>query len=239
MEIWPPPSQEEIVSAIQNLKNNKAPGTNGIHSELTKKGGPELIRRTHQLIGGIWEKEEIPMQWKTSIICPIHKKGDRLDCHDYRGISLLSTMYKIYANIIKMRLETYSGSMIGEYQAGFRRERSVTAHLFTVKQLLEKFWEYDIDLYQISVDFKQAYDSIKRETLYTAMQKMEIPNNVIRLVRSLTETRAQVRKQGQLTEEFEVKQGIKQEDGFAPLLFNIGLEYIIRKLSVSTNSILL
>jgi hypothetical protein len=67
-----PTSQEEIISARQNLKNNKAPGKDGIHSELLTKGGPEVIRRTHQLLGTIWEKEEIPMEWKTSIICPKH-----------------------------------------------------------------------------------------------------------------------------------------------------------------------
>jgi sorting nexin-29 len=131
------------------------------------------------------------MEWKTSIICPIHKKGNKLDCHNYRGISLLSTMYKIYTNIIKMRLEIYLESMIGEYQAGFRRGRSTTDQLFAVKQLLEKFWEH-----QIFVDFKQAYDSIKREKLCAAMQEMGIPNKLIRLVRSTmaettsTDTRA-------------------------------------------------
>jgi sorting nexin-29 len=180
------------------------------------------------------------MEWKTSIICPIHKKGEKLDCHNYRGISLLSTMYKIYTNIIKMKLEIYSESMIGEYQVSFRRGRSTTDQLFTVKQLLEKFWEYDIDLYQIFVAFKQAYDSIKREKLYAAMQEMGIPNKLIRLVRStMTETKAQVQIQGKLTEDFEVKQGIKQGDGLVSILFNIGLEYIIRKLTVSTNSTLL
>jgi sorting nexin-29 len=113
--------------------------------------------------------------------------------------------------------------------------KSVTDQLFTVKQLLEKFWEHDIDQYQIFVYFKPAYDSIKREKLYTA-----ILNKVIRLVRSTkTETEAEVRVQGRLAEEFEVKQGIKQADGLAPILFNPGLENIVRKLSVSTNSTLL
>jgi hypothetical protein len=181
-------------------------------------------------------------QWngKTRIICRIYKEGDKLDYHNYRGISLLSTMYKICTNIIKMRLETYSENMIGEYQAGFRRERSVTDQLFTFKQLLEKFWEHDIDLYKIFVDFKQAEDSTKREKLYTVMQEMGIPDKLIRLERStVTETRAQVRTQGRLTGEFEVKQGCKQGDGLAPILFNLGLECIVRKLTVITNSTLL
>jgi hypothetical protein len=59
--------------------------------------------RTHQLIGRIWEKEEIPVEWKIITIHPIHMKRDKLDCHNYGGISLLSTMYEIYTNIIKMR----------------------------------------------------------------------------------------------------------------------------------------
>jgi sorting nexin-29 len=96
------------------------------------------------------------MEWKTSIICLINKKGDKFDCHNYRETSLLSTMYKFYNNIIMMRLEIYLEIMIGEFQAGFRRGRSTTDQLFIVKQLLEKFWEYDIDLYQIFVDLKQA-----------------------------------------------------------------------------------
>jgi sorting nexin-29 len=125
-----------------------------------------------------------------------------------------------------MILETYSENMIGEYQAGFRRGRSVTDQLFTVKQLLEKFWEHLIDLYQIFVDFKQIYDSTKREKLRYILQMQEtgIPNKLIRPATStMTETRAQVWIQGRLAEEFEVKQGCKQGDGLAPTLFNPGL----------------
>jgi hypothetical protein len=91
-----------------------------------------------------------------------------------------------------------------------------------------------------TVDFKQAYDTIIREKLYTATQEIGIPNKLIRLERStMTETKTQIQIQGQLTEEFEVKQGSKQGNGLAPILFNPGLEYLIRQLSVSTNSTLL
>jgi hypothetical protein len=58
----------------------------------------------HKLINSVWNKEELPDQWKESIIVPIHKKGDKTDCNNYRGISLLSTSYKIVTNILLSRL---------------------------------------------------------------------------------------------------------------------------------------
>ena len=68
--------------------------------------------------------EELPREWKESIIVPIHKKGDRMDCNNYRGISLLSTSYKILSNILVSRMTPYANEIIGEYQCGFRRNRS-------------------------------------------------------------------------------------------------------------------
>jgi hypothetical protein len=57
-----------------------------------------LLSAIHKLINSVWNKEELPDQWKESIIVPIHKKGDKTDCNNYHGISLLSTSYKILSN---------------------------------------------------------------------------------------------------------------------------------------------
>jgi hypothetical protein len=66
-----------------------------------------LLSAIHKLVNSIWKKEELPDQWKESIIVPIHKKGDKTDSNNYRGISLLSTSYKMLWNILLSRLNTY------------------------------------------------------------------------------------------------------------------------------------
>jgi hypothetical protein len=72
----------------------------------------------------MWNKEELPQQWKESIIVPIYKKGDKIDCNNYRGISLLKAAYKILSNILLARLTPYVNEIVGDHQCGFRRNRS-------------------------------------------------------------------------------------------------------------------
>jgi hypothetical protein len=67
----------------------------------------------------IWNKEELPHQWKESVVVPIHKKGDKSDCSNYRGISLPSTSYKILSNILLYRLTPYADEITGNHQCGF------------------------------------------------------------------------------------------------------------------------
>jgi hypothetical protein len=71
-----------------------------IPAELYQEGGETLVPVIHKLINSIWNKEEMPDQWKESIIVPIHKMSDKTDCNNYRGISLLSTSYNILSNIL-------------------------------------------------------------------------------------------------------------------------------------------
>jgi hypothetical protein len=80
----------------------------------------------------------LPDQWKESIIVPVHKNGDKTDCSNYRGISLLSTSYKILSNILHSRLTPYIDEIIGDHQCGFRRNRSTTDQIFCIRQILEK-----------------------------------------------------------------------------------------------------
>jgi hypothetical protein len=73
----------------------------------------------HKLITSIWNEEEMPDQWKESIIVPINKMGDKTDCNNYRRVSLLSTSCSILSNIILSRLSPYIDEIIGEHQCGF------------------------------------------------------------------------------------------------------------------------
>ena len=98
------PSIQEIEEAINALKNNKAPGTDLIPAELLKDGGTDMAVALHSLIMDIWQTEQMLMEWNKCIICPIYKKGDKLQCKNYRGISLLCTSYKVFTYILNQRL---------------------------------------------------------------------------------------------------------------------------------------
>jgi hypothetical protein len=89
-------------------------------------------------------------------VVPIHKKGDKTDCSNYRGISLLPTSYKILLNILLARLTPYADGIIGDHQCGFRRNRSMTDQIFYIRQILEKKWEYNGMVHQLFIDFKKG-----------------------------------------------------------------------------------
>jgi hypothetical protein len=67
----------------------------------------------------IWDQERMPAEWKEGLICPIFKKGDKLQCNKCRGITLLNVTHRILSNIILKRWSVYTEETVGEYQCGF------------------------------------------------------------------------------------------------------------------------
>jgi hypothetical protein len=122
------------------LKKFKAPGSESV---------------IHKLIHSVWNNEELHYQWKESIIAPVHKKGDKTDCNNYRGISLLSTSYKILSNILLSKLSPYVDEVIGDHQ--FRRNKSTTDQILRIRQVLEKKWLCNETVHQLFIHFKKAY----------------------------------------------------------------------------------
>jgi hypothetical protein len=101
-------------------------GIDQIPAEVIKAGGSKICSDIHKLIISTWNKDELPDQRKESIVVPVYKKGDKTDCSNYRGISLLSTTHKILSNNLLSRLTPYAEEIIGTHQCGFRRNRSTT-----------------------------------------------------------------------------------------------------------------
>ena len=163
------PTLQDTLGVIRNLKNNRAPGEDSITSKLIKYGGRKLWNRIHQLIKIIWETEQMPQEWGTAIICPIYKQGDKLECRNYRGISLLNVTYKIFTNLLTRCIEPYVDEILGDHQCGCRKGRSTTDQIFCLRMILEKECEYKVDICQLYIDYKQVYDTINRAELVEIM----------------------------------------------------------------------
>jgi hypothetical protein len=131
----PGPSRLEVEIVIPKLKKYKSPGSDQIPTEQIQAGGEILLSAIHNLNNSVWNKEKLPDQWKESIIVPIHKKSDKTECNNYRGISLLSTLCKILSNILFSRLSSYINEINGDHQCGFRRNRSTTDQIFCIRQI--------------------------------------------------------------------------------------------------------
>ena len=101
--------------AIEKLKSHKSPGIDQIPTEMIKAGGRTIRPEIRKIIISIWNKNKLPEKWKESIIVPIYKKGDKTDCSNYRGISLLPPTYKILSKILLSRLIPYAEEIIGDH----------------------------------------------------------------------------------------------------------------------------
>ena len=145
---------EDVKKAIRDLKNNKAAGADGIHLELIKYGGNKQLNRMYEIVKQIWEEKRIPEEWKETIIVPVHKRGDRDRCENYRRIALGNAAYKILLNMILGKIKPYIEKVMGDYQSGFRDGI-----------INEKLWEYNQSVQYLFIDFQKAYDSIPRDTL--------------------------------------------------------------------------
>lgn len=220
-----PPDSEEVSLILDNFKNNKAAGTDGIPAEFLKNSGPALTEEMTHLMVSIWETEKMPDSWKESAIIPLFKKkGVSTDCKNYRGISLLNTSYKILSAILYNRIMEFVEPRIGDYQGGFRRNRSTIDQIFSVRQIMEKTKEFNKIIWFLFIDFKAAYDSIIRKELYLAMEEIGIPPKLIRLVAcTLGGSMSRVKLNGKLGQPFAVNAGVRQGDPFS--LFCLTLSY--------------
>ena len=80
------PEPSAFALAIEKLKSHKSPGIDKIPAELVKARGRTIRYYNHKLIISIWNKEELPEEWKESIIVPVYRKGDKTECSNNRGI---------------------------------------------------------------------------------------------------------------------------------------------------------
>ena len=148
----------EVATAIKGIKPGKAATEDEIRPEMLKALTGEGILWLMRVCQVAWKLGKTPRDWQTGVIIPIFKKGDRKQCTNYRGISLLSLPGKVYAKCLERKCREIVESKLKNGQCGFCSGRSTTDQIFTLKQIFEKSWEHGKDLFACFVDLEKAYD---------------------------------------------------------------------------------
>jgi len=134
------------------------------------------------------------------------------------------------SNILMSRLTPYAEEIIGDHQCGFQHNRSAADHIFCIRQTLEEKGERNEAVHQLFIDFKKAYDSVRREVLYNTINDFRIHMKLVRLIKMyLTETYSRVQVGKNLCDMFPIRNDLKKEDALSPLFFNFALKYAIRR----------
>ena len=163
------------------------------------------------------------------IITLYKNKGERSDCNNYRGISLLSIVGKAYARVLLSRLQLLADRVYPEAQCGFRAARSTIDMVFSVRQLQEKCREQRQPLYLAFIDLTKAFDLVSRDGLFALLQKIGCPPKLLSLIVSFHEDmQGTVQFDGTNSDPFSIKNGVKQGCVLAPTLFGIFFSLLLK-----------
>jgi hypothetical protein len=148
---------DELEKMLKLTKNGKTPGQDNINSELYKYTPKEFKLELLNFLNNIYNENRIPDERRNAVITPIFKKSDSREPKNYRGISILNTCYKIYSKILNMKLQKYSEAFITETQNGFRKVRSCTDPIFSLKFLTEKRREFNLETRLPFIGYNKAF----------------------------------------------------------------------------------
>ena len=135
--------KSELEYAIKNLKNGKSPGLDNIYSEYIKAGGEHLTKALLHLFNCILTTNTVPDSFKQALIVVLYKKNSRLDCGNYRPISLLSHIYKLFVSIIASRVKNDLYSSFPDSQAAYQPGRGTIEQVIALEQIIEKSLEFN------------------------------------------------------------------------------------------------
>ena len=230
-------TEEETKRAIRHLKSNANCGIDDILNEYLINSTSEYFKLYTKLFNVILKCGIIPEEWSIGIIKPLYKgEGSITDPNNYRVITIIICLSKLFASVINMRLTEYVNTLdvIGPEQAGFRSGFSTNDHIFALKMLIDLFLHTKKRLYVCFVDYANAFNSVNRVLLWQKLLACQVNGNIFRVINNLyLKAKSCVSSNESVSTLFPCQVGVGQGGNLSPFLFSIYLsdpkEFLSRK----------
>ena len=183
-------SHVDILKAIKQLKTNKSGGPDKLINEMFMHGKNILVPTLCNLFNKIFEIGKFPDDWSEGYVIPLHKKGDANEVENYRGITLLSTLGKLFTRVINNRLNEWAEnySVLIEAQAGFRIHMSTVDNIVVLHGLISHILNQGKRLFCAFIDFTKAFDYIVRDNLWYKLIKVGLRGKLLYIIKSMYTT---------------------------------------------------
>eukprot|EP00775_Hariotina_reticulata_P000499 gene499-biopygen1079 len=195
-----------------------------------------LLPVLHQLLSAAFEVKEVPAVWCTAYVSAVFKKGDASDLDNYRPIAVGAVLGKLFSMLVDARLSSYSEACgyRAEGQAGFRLNHRTSDHVFVLQHLVDRcHLQPSQRLYVCFVDFRKAYDLIRRDLLMERLAAIGVSGNMLHAILQMYwHAPMQPKLRNQVASPFDSTRGVKQGDPLSPLLFGLFIDQLEHWLAV-------
>ena len=221
-------TSEEVTAAFKRLKRHKAAGIDGIKAEFLLDAEDILTEPLAKTFSQMLSTG-VPQTWCSGVIHPIFKSGDADDPSNYRGITVTSVLAKVFAMILEARMTAWAEgrNLRAQGQAGFRSDHRTVDNVFIMRTLIANARRSRKKLYCCFVDFKKAFDSVPRDSLWQVLADMGVTGDILECLKSIYDKDEACVLTGEgLTDSFRCTIGVKQGCPASPLLFGLYIDKI-------------
>lgn len=213
---------EEINQAINQLKIGRSWGADNFLNKFFIHGSCALLPYLYSLFNKILTLEYFPKTWSEGYIVPLHKKGKLNDVNNFRGITLLSIVGKLFSRILNNRLTEWAEEyyVYIEAQAGFRESMGTVDNIFVLHGLISHALDKGEKLFCASVDFTKAFDYVVRDILWYKLIKLGVRGKILDVVMSMYKhIKSCVKLNSNINAGFNCDLGVCQGECLSPFLF--------------------
>lgn len=237
-QLLQPFSSKEIDTVIKNASRKTATGSDLIPNEIWKAATPEIKKWMKCIFNWCLKKKDIPQNWKEGRMILLYKKNDPQDERSWRPITLLQTIYKLFASALAMRCQKHLTPCLSKMQKGFLNINGCQQQAFTVLRMLDDIYLSPKDsrrhLSLFYVDFTNAFGSMEYTLLEKSLELMGIDktSDVQKLFMNMNQNSFQkiITTEGESNPIYQ-ERGVKQGCPLSPLLFIIAIDPILRLIS--------
>ena len=176
---------EELIAVIRKMKRRKAPGPDQIPVELLKEMDATNLQEILLVLNEWWENESLPMEALQARVVLIFKKGNANELGNYRPISLLNTMYKLFAAVIQRRMADKLDHHLQKTQFGFRKNRSTADALHCIRRVIDKGEMTNTKTLLVLLDWEKAFDRVSHVGLFKCLERLQVDGKIINLIKAM------------------------------------------------------